>query len=306
VPLLGFRSLEPFSEQHFLNGIWRLDECDVSAIVHYFNPIDKGQTGTIDIKNKQKILINWQSELTTGDWLKPHEPTWDMPRLFRFLDDRAHPDYKKSTAIIFITRALNYLQENGFSFAELVRHRFHLAHAVRDLIADLRNQHKNQAWQTLFAEDASQFAFSADLNLVFDEQLYKYSQVYSGSRPFNKHYFDIVGDLKDEGEEYECACYLDSHRDVYRWLRNTVRSANSFWLQLPSGKFYPDFVALLKDGRILVVEYKGGYLYDTPTEKQKRLIGEVWMRESQGKCLFCMPTNKNFQLIDKTIQETRR
>jgi len=308
VPLLGFRSsrqssfiLEPFAEQHFLNKIWRLDECDVSAIIRYFKPEDKGEMGTIDIKEK-KIIQKHQHELTTLDWLKLYEPSWDLPRLFCFLDDRAHPDYTKSMAIVFITKALEHLQNNGFSFAELVRHRFELAHAVRDLINDLRNAHKNQAWQTLFAEDANLFAFSADLNLVFDEQRYKYSQVYSGSRPFNKHYFDIVGDLKSEGEEYDCACYLDRHPKIYRWIRNTVRSDNSFWLQLPTAKFYPDFVALLEDGRILVVEYKGGYLYDNPIEQQKRLIGEIWMQESGGQCLFCMPTERNFQIIDDLIR----
>jgi len=286
VPLLGFRStrqgsfiLEPFAEQHFLNRIWRLDECDASAISRYFKPEDKGEVGTIDIKEK-KIIQKHQHELTARNWLEPYEPTWNLPRLFRFLDDRAHPDYSKSMAIAFITKALEHLQKNGFSFAELVRHRFELAHAVRDLINDLRSEHKNQAWQALFTETADQFAFSADLNLVFYEHRYKYSQIYSGNRLFNKHYFNIIGDLKSEGEEYECACYLDRHPKIYRWLRNTVRGDNSFWLQLPEGKFYPDFVALLEDGRILVVEYKGGYLYKNPIEQQKRLIGEVWMQES--------------------------
>jgi len=108
-----------------------------------------------------------------------------------------------------------------------VSHRFELAHAVREFINDLRKEHKSQAWQALFAEDADQFAFSADLNLVFDEQRYKYNQIYSGSRAFNKHYFDIVGDLKAEGEEYECACYLDRHLDIYRWIRNTERQVLS-------------------------------------------------------------------------------
>ena len=39
-----------------------------------------------------------------------------------------------------------------------------------------------------------------------------------------------------------------------------VRQPNSFWLQTSSDKFYPDFVALLNDGRVLVVEYKGRIL----------------------------------------------
>src|SRR3954452_16996266 len=42
--------------------------------------------------------------------------------------------------------------------------------------------------------------------------------------------------------------------------RNIDRKRSSFWLQTPHDKFYPDFVAMLTDGRILVVEYKGKHL----------------------------------------------
>jgi len=33
-------------------------------------------------------------------------------------------------------------------------------------------------------------------------------------------------------------------------------SGHSFWLQTSTDKFYPDFVCKLKDGRVVVVEYK--------------------------------------------------
>lgn len=56
---------------------------------------------------------------------------------------------------------------------------------------------------------------------------------------------------------------------------------------------------MLKDGRILAVEYKGSHLYDG--EAVKRQIGAVWAEASSGQCLFCMPTNCDFTLIDRTI-----
>ena len=68
---------------------------------------------------------------------------------------------------------------------------------------------------------------------------------------------------------------------------------------LPYNKFYPDFVAMLTDGRILIVEYKGGHLDEA--EAVKRQIGAVWADASGGKCLFCMPTNRDYALIDRTI-----
>ena len=122
---------------------------------------------------------------------------------------------------------------------------------------------------------------------------------YNGSRQFNKHYTSIIGDLKSDGEEFECACYLDNLAEIKYWIRNVDRQKNAFWLQLSENKFYPDFIALLHDGRVLVVEYKGEHLYEG--EAAKRYIGEFWAEISNGRCLFCMPTQRDFSIIDRTI-----
>ena len=135
--------------------------------------------------------------------------------------------------------------------------------------------------------------------MIFDEQRYSYNQPYKGARQFNKHFTSIVGDLKESGEEFNCACYLDSLDEVKYWIRNVDRQKNAFWLQLPDSKFYPDFIALLHDRRILVVEYKGEHLYEG--EEVKRQIGNFWAQASGGKCLFCMPTDEGYDLIKKTI-----
>ena len=66
----------------------------------------------------------------------------------------------------------------------------------------------------------------------------------------------------------------------------------SFWLQTSKGRFYPDFICKLKDGRILVVEYKGSHIYIDAEEK--RIIRELWEKCSNGRCLFVMPTNREY------------
>jgi len=53
------------------------------------------------------------------------------------------------------------------------------------------------------------------------------------------------------------------------------------------------FCVQLNDGRVLVVEYKGGYLYDAADAEEKRMVGEVWASRSNGKCLFIMPSSKH-------------
>jgi type III restriction enzyme len=62
----------------------------------------------------------------------------------------------------------------------------------------------------------------------------------------------------------------------------------AFWLQTSTDKFYPYFVALLRDGRYLVVEYKGADRMETPDTKEKRVLGELWETRSKVRCIFRM------------------
>lgn len=52
------------------------------------------------------------------------------------------------------------------------------------------------------------------------------------------------------------------------------------------GRFYPDFVAELTDGRVAVIEYKGAHLVGLASEIEKRQVGELWAKLSSGKCMF--------------------
>jgi type III restriction enzyme len=56
----------------------------------------------------------------------------------------------------------------------------------------------------------------------------------------------------------------------------------------------------LKDGRHLVVEYKGGHLYKDA--EGNRQIGELWEKRSNDQCLFIMPTDKKYDVIQAKIK----
>ena len=118
---------------------------------------------------------------------------------------------------------------------------------------------------------------------------------------FKKHLFRVIGDLEPTGEEHECAIAIDRNPNVKVWVRNTARQPNSFWLQTSSDKFYPDFVAQLNDGRILVIEYKGEPYVTNDDSKEKQLIASVWAEQTKGSCLFLMVSNKQFATIDSAI-----
>ena len=210
-----------------------------------------------------------------------------------------HPDVTKPSTLAFIKNALDELIAKGYGLPVLVRNKYELRKAVAKIISDLRADRESANYADLFAAQADNFVTRVDHSLIFDAQGYAFNQPYAGATKFNKHYTPLIGDFKAAGEEFDYAVHLDRLDAVHYWIRNVENKRRSFSLQLPHGKFYPDFVALLKGGLILVVEYKGGHLYEA--EQDKRQIGQVWAKASQGQCLFCMPRDHGFDLIDRTI-----
>lgn len=59
-------------------------------------------------------------------------------------------------------------------------------------------------------------------------------------------------------------------------------------MPLAHGRFYPDFVAELTDGRILAVEHKGKVYATNDDSKEKSCVGGLWEQASNGKALFLM------------------
>lgn len=131
---------------------------------------------------------------------------------------------------------------------------------------------------------------------AFDNRPYPAASFYEGAFQFKKHFFGRVGELKSTGEEFDCAQLLDHLPQVKYWIRNlSGRPDTSFWLPTSTDRFYPDFVALLNDGRVFVIEYKGAHLADSGDTKEKSNIGELWAAKSEGKGLFLMAEKKNAQ-----------
>jgi type III restriction enzyme len=95
-----------------------------------------------------------------------------------------------------------------------------------------------------------------------------------------------VGELKNAGEEYECAKALDRTPKVKHWVRNLER--RGFGLPLAQRKFYPDFVAELIDGRFLALEHKGRVYATNDDSKEKCNVGDLWEQKSVGRALFLM------------------
>lgn len=104
-------------------------------------------------------------------------------------------------------------------------------------------------------------------------------------------------------EEFQCAQYLGALPEVKFWARNLARRTSSFRLQTSTDWFFPDFIAMLMDGRVLVVEYKGKAWSELKDSDEKRDLEAVWESRSPGRCLFIMPDGPDFEAIWKKIQE---
>jgi type III restriction enzyme len=76
-------------------------------------------------------------------------------------------------------------------------------------------------------------------------------------------------------------------------VRNLVHPTQ-FRFPTATGSTYPDFIAQLKDGRILVIEYKGDDRFDHPKNHAKRAVGELWARKNPCG-IYLMPREKDDQ-----------
>ena len=100
---------------------------------------------------------------------------------------------------------------------------------------------------------------------------------YAGKFRFAKHYYPVPASLKDGGEEWRCALAIDQHPRVRHRVRNLDSDPTAgFWLPTSFGRFYPDFVCELMDGRLFVVEYKGEQIRGMAKEIEKAQVGKIW------------------------------
>jgi type III restriction enzyme len=313
VPMLAIRvdgQLELFDESHFLDTAWLLSECDANLSDSEFpSEYVSGATGEIDVSDEGKVEVHFVDQIHRQLRLLGMEPGWDIASLTNWLDRQLlpHDDLTRTEATLFIHRLLtNLIESRGLKVEQLAGQKFRLRSAVAENIDQHRRAEAMKAYQrVLFSDEAEQIEVSSDICCIFSEDKYSPNWYYEGPYKFQKHFFPPprIGELKSEGEEHDCAVFLDQLDAVKYWIRNLERrSDSSFWLQTPTDKFYPDFVALLNDGRYLVVESKGEIYWSNDDSKEKRAIGELWADRSKGECLFVMPKGNDRKAIIDSIK----
>jgi type III restriction enzyme len=226
---------------------------------------------------------------------------WTDLQLSRWLDKECRQADVTQPVLLEFCRKLiaDLTTRRGLALNDLLRFKYQLAKAVQQKIAAYRQQAYAQSYQTFLLAPEAQVETSFADGFCFDNRPYPANSAYSGAYQFKKHFFGSVGELENKGEEFECAKVLDTLPSVKYWIRNlSTRPQTSFWLPTSTDRFYPDFVAMLQDGRIFVVEYKGADRMDTGDTREKTNIGELWATKSQGKGLFLMAQMRDLQSRD--------
>jgi type III restriction enzyme len=202
------------------------------------------------------------------------------------------PSIKQPVLREWLRRAVRELIEGrGFSLAQLLKGQFILRRKLQEELIRAKDLAYRKGFQhalfggalEIVADEGPGYGFAYPADMA----RYPAHWYYRGIYRFRKHYYPVPGDLKNVGEEFECARQIDLLDEVQFWVRNLVHPTQ-FWMPTSTMRTYPDFVAKLKDGRLLVVEYKGGDRFTADQEEEKRMIGELWARRSNGKGLYHM------------------
>ena len=300
-----------FDEEVLLPADWNLATCDKTLSDEEFSTqVDSGTKGLIDIDSKGNTYTYYTSTIQEELSSLIVSSTMDKNGLIQWLvKECRHQSIPYAQIIVFISSIVDELIEKRKLQPEhLVFMRFKLKDAIKRKILNLYLEAKKKGYQQLLftqpirvKEAISRFKLGDDF--VFPS-LYPANNYYSGSFKLAKHYYDHIGEMNDE--EAECAFNIDNNPDVEFWIRNLERQEfYSFWLQTSSDKFYPDFIAKLKDGTIVIIEYKGSDRYNNDDSKEKRQLGDFYAGVSEGRCRFVMLNGKDWSALKNKLSKDK-
>lgn len=260
---------------------WDLLSFPAELTPEEFTVDDDAKHYIADIQGR-KVVIEYASREEQLSLEGIHTP-WTELELSRWLDKRVKQgDVKQPDLLEFLRRLIAYLlARSDVDMAKLVQGKFLLEKVIKEKIASYRQQATKQGFQECLFSDDKAIA-ETDIALYcfkFDPNQYPAGRLYEGKYKYSRHYYTRVAHMNTEESEFAFA--LDKNPLVEFWVRNLERNPeHAFWLPTSSDKFYPDFIAKLKDGRLLVTEYKGAHLLSNDDTKEKSNIGNLWAEKS--------------------------
>lgn len=260
--------------------------------------------------NAFRVDVNGERVSIQATTLEPYLPglgkeLWTEQQLTAWLVKKVQQqDISHSELLGWVSNAVHHLcVARALPMAGLVENRFRIMDKLIEHIKDGRSRALSSCNRLLFQDtpEVSVFTDMDKYTLELREDMFDDVPLYRGTYQFTKHFSGVnkvpAFDGKNggtEGEEFQCAQIIDSLPQVSTWVRNVAKGRDFFSLPLTHNRFYPDFVAILEDGRTLVVEYKGGHLVTNEDTAEKANIGALWARKSNN--LFLMAEKKKDNL----------
>jgi type III restriction enzyme len=312
IPQLAIRDgqrwlrFEPIELDEFT---WELNACDSKFTdAEFSDELHVGDHVVLDVTGQGAVRVGGVEQVITrqASFLL-QDDHWEKAGVVRWLDQELHRGGQNAglaaaESQAWLNRVVEYLVlERGIEIPILVRKRHEMADLIFHRIADHGRKQIRKAAELLFAgETERRLETTSDMPFEVAEQDYSPYRQYSGTYSFQKHAFDLIGDMGDE--ESQCAKKLDDHPKVKRWIRNLEHeSAGGFSLPLSPGRFFPDFLVELNDGRIAIVEYKGGHLAEHRKELHKEDVGKLWGARSGGKCVFVRVVDRDWANLEAAL-----
>lgn len=311
VPLMCVKrenQLELFEEDNLIERGWDINGFDAKLTVEEFGLFsgEHSKTGEIDVSDEGRVRSRFIPELNHDLQLIHVVENWTDAQLIHWLDHNLlFRELQSQEKVTFLTALAGDLLDNReMPLAQLVRKKFELRKIAEEKIKGYRLAARNKAYQELlFGDKGPEIIVTPERCFTYHPDQYPARNWSPASDSFSKHYYPKVGEMDGEGEEFQCAQFIDQMDEVEFWVRNLDRQPNfSFWLQTSTDKFYPDFVCKLKDGRFLVVEYKGADRWSNDDSKEKRRLGELWALKSNGTCRFVMPKGKDWAAVTNSVR----
>lgn len=296
---------EVFSETALLDADWEIDAFDPALTEGEFaHDLEAMRRAQLSISELEKVECGLYERLDSQLALFSVEDGWSAAELVHWLDRNIHFPYADcDQKVAWINSVITWLMERRhpqFTIAELAYRKYRLRGAIERKLAAGLKRAKQGIFESLLGDEA-RFETSSDVPMVIKQGRYAYDTPYSGLIPLRRHFFPVIGNLKDRGEEFECAEYIANQLPgAAWWIRNVERKPTSFSLQTSSDRFYPDFLVGLENGGIVAVEYKGAHIADGEDSREKRRIGELWERRGT-QCSFAWVERRDWSAIRDAV-----
>jgi type III restriction enzyme len=311
VPVLALKQgdfYRQFEEDDIIErNDWTLAKCDAELPGFIIPTEQRGIIIDIEknaVTDREQIQQRFLADTDRHQRLLETSTAWPAAKLIVAIARAfSHPGLTDTEMDIWLQRVVAEQEKRGVSLEQLTAHRHRLFKAVSARVNELEKQCRKNVFETLlFGEGSGAVYVTRASVFTFDPQKYPVGNRYQGLE-LPRHYYKEIGAMN--GEEVECARVISQSEQIETWVRNLEREPKlSFWIQTSSDKFYPDFIAKLKNGKLLAVEYKGAHLADNPDTVEKERLGKLWEERSGGQCFFEMVKGPNdFAKIQNAVKK---